>query len=149
MFVLIFVCDSLRHNVIKAGLRMISLSYSRIPMRDIAAKLHLDSVEDAEFVAAKAIADGVIDATIDHEQGFMKSKETVDLYATAEPQNAFDQRIRFCLELHNMCVKALRFPPDANKAQLESAEDRRERENQEKELAKEIAEGDDDDETLF
>ncbi|PIO40065.1 hypothetical protein AB205_0153180, partial [Aquarana catesbeiana] len=43
----------LRHNVIKTGVRMISLSYSRISLPDIAQKLQLDSPEDAEFIVAK------------------------------------------------------------------------------------------------
>ena len=43
----------LRHNVIKAGVRMINLSYSRISLGDIAQKLQLDSAEDAEFIVAK------------------------------------------------------------------------------------------------
>jgi len=43
----------LRHNVIKTGVRMISLSYSRISLADIAQKLVLDSSEDAEFIVAK------------------------------------------------------------------------------------------------
>lgn len=69
----------LRHNVIKTGIRMISLSYSRISLRDICFKLHLDSEEDAEFIVAKAIRDGVIDATLDHDHGFMKSKVGFDV----------------------------------------------------------------------
>ena len=43
----------LRHNVIKTGVRMISLSYSRISLVDIAQKLTLDSPEDAEYIVAK------------------------------------------------------------------------------------------------
>jgi len=43
----------LRHNVIKTGIRMVSLSYSRIPLKDICTKLHLDTEEDAEFIVAK------------------------------------------------------------------------------------------------
>ena len=43
----------LRHNVIKTGVRMISLSYSRISLVDIAKRLALDSPEDAEFIVAK------------------------------------------------------------------------------------------------
>ena len=43
----------LRHNVIKTGIRMINLSYSRISLADIAQKLLLDSPEDAEFIVAK------------------------------------------------------------------------------------------------
>ncbi|RIB23000.1 proteasome regulatory subunit C-terminal-domain-containing protein [Gigaspora rosea] len=128
----------LRHNVIKTGIRMISLSYSRISLRDICLKLHLDSEEDAEYIVAKAIRDGVIDATIDHEKGFMKSKENVDIYSTNEPQFAFHQRVSFCLNLHNESVKAMRFPLNAHRKELASAEALRERE---RELAKEIAEG--------
>ncbi|CAG8722189.1 40744_t:CDS:10 [Gigaspora margarita] len=128
----------LRHNVIKTGIRMISLSYSRISLRDICLKLHLDSEEDAEYIVAKAIRDGVIDAIIDHEKGFMKSKENVDIYSTNEPQFAFHQRTSFCLNLHNESVKAMRFPLNAHRKELASAEALRERE---RELAKEIAEG--------
>uniref|UniRef100_A0A5K3G5D0 PCI domain-containing protein n=1 Tax=Mesocestoides corti TaxID=53468 RepID=A0A5K3G5D0_MESCO len=43
----------LRHNVIKAGVRRISLSYSKIPIADIAEKLKLDSPEDAEYIVMK------------------------------------------------------------------------------------------------
>jgi len=128
----------LRHNVIKTGIRMISLSYSRISLRDICLKLHLDSEEDAEYIVAKAIRDGVIDAILDHEKGFMKSKENVDIYSTNEPQIAFHQRIGFCLNLHNESVKAMRFPLNAHRKELASAEALRERE---RELAKEIVEG--------
>ncbi|KAI8070547.1 proteasome regulatory subunit C-terminal-domain-containing protein [Gilbertella persicaria] len=128
----------LRHNVIKTGIRMISLSYSKISLRDICIKLHLDSEEDAEFIVAKAIRDGVIDATLDHAKGFMKSKEIVDIYSTNEPQHAYHQRINFCLNLHNEAVKAMRFPMDAHRKELASAEEARERE---RELAQEIAEG--------
>ena len=47
--------NRLRHNVIKAGVRMINLSYSRISLTDIAQKLQLDSPEDAEFIVAKVL----------------------------------------------------------------------------------------------
>uniref|UniRef100_A0A8C4ZDI4 26S proteasome non-ATPase regulatory subunit 3 n=1 Tax=Gadus morhua TaxID=8049 RepID=A0A8C4ZDI4_GADMO len=117
----------LRHNVIKTGVRMISLSYSRISLADIAQKLQLDSPEDAEFIVAKAIRDGVIEASINHEKGYVQSKETMDIYGTREPQLAFHQRISFCLDIHNMSVK-----------------ERREREQQDLEFAKEMAEDDDD-----
>ncbi|KAK6300120.1 hypothetical protein J4Q44_G00301530 [Coregonus suidteri] len=134
----------LRHNVIKTGVRMISLSYSRISLADIAQKLQLDSPEDAEFIVAKAIRDGVIEASINHEKGYVQSKETMDIYGTREPQLAFHQRISFCLDIHNMSVKAMRFPPKAYNKDLESAEERREREQQDLEFAKEMAEDDDD-----
>jgi len=115
----------LRHNVIKTGVRMINLSYSRIFLSDVAQKLMLDSLEDAEYIVGKAIRDGVIEATINHEKGYMQSKETVDVYCTAEPQTAYHQRITFCLDIHNQSVKAMRFPPKSYNTDLESAEVRK------------------------
>lgn len=95
----------------------------------------------------QAIRDGVIEASINHEKGFVQSKETMDIYGTREPQLAFHQRISFCLDIHNMSVKvtrahtlmhacglacsdatlflplqAMRFPPKAYNKDLESAE---------------------------
>ncbi|KAI4389992.1 hypothetical protein MLD38_002151 [Melastoma candidum] len=137
----------LRHNVIRTGLRNISISYSRISLVDVAKKLRLDSanpVADAENIVAKAIRDGAIDATLDHANGWMVSKETGDIYSTNEPQMAFNSRIAFCLNMHNEAVRALRFPPNTHK-EKESAEKRRERQQQEQELAKHIAEEEDDD----
>lgn len=134
----------LRHNVIKTAIRSIGLSYSRISPADIAKKLGIDSKEDAEFIVAKAIRDGVIEATLDPEKGYMRSKESTDIYSTREPQLAFHQRITFCLDLHNQSVKAMRYPPKSYGKDLESAEERIEREQQEVELAKEMAEDDDD-----
>lgn len=134
----------LRHNVIKTGVRMINLSYSRIELKDVAQKLQLDSSEDSEFIVAKAIRDGVIEATIDHERCCMQSKENIDIYGTGEPQAAFHQRISFCLEIHNQSVKAMRFPPKSYNKDLESAEERREREQQDLEYAKEMADEDEE-----
>ncbi|CAI9264668.1 unnamed protein product [Lactuca saligna] len=136
----------LRHNVIRTGLRNISISYSRISLADVATKLRLDSpnpIADAESIVSKAIRDGAIDATLDHANGWMVSKETGDIYSTNEPQMAFNSRIAFCLNMHNEAVRALRFPPNSHK-EKESAEKRRERQQQEQELAQCIAEEDDD-----
>merc|ERR1712012_79829 len=101
----------LHHNVIKTAVKTISLAYSKITFADIAKKLNKDVPEDAEFIVAKAIRDGVIEAELDHEQGIMQSKDTSDVYSTREPQIAFNQRIEFCLDLHNHSVRAMRFPP--------------------------------------
>jgi len=100
----------LRQNVIKTGIRMMSLSYSRISLRDICIRLHLGSEESAEYIVAKAIRDGVIEATLDRERGFMKSKEIGDVYATREPGEAFHDRIMACLALHDESVKVC-IPP--------------------------------------
>ena len=131
----------LRHNVIKTGLRKISTSYSRISFADIAAKLHLESAEEAEPICAKAIADGVIDAVLDHEAGTLQSKESANVYSTAEPQRAFHTRTLFCMEVHNEAVRAMQYPPDAHKKALAAAEkERKEREDEEAATSAEIAE---------
>ncbi|CEH16824.1 26S proteasome regulatory complex, subunit RPN3/PSMD3 [Ceraceosorus bombacis] len=129
----------LRHNVIKTGIRTISLAYSRISLADITRKLHLESEEDAEYIVAKAVRDGVIEARVDHERGEMKSADMGEIYKTNEPQTQFRQRIDFCLQLHNESVKAMRYPLNNHKAELDSAVAARERE---RELANEIADGD-------
>ena len=100
----------LRQNVIKTGIRMMSLSYARISLRDICLRLGLPSEETAEYIVAKAIRDGVIEATLDHEHGYMKSKDVGDIYATREPGEAFHERIRACLDLHDESVKVRGYP---------------------------------------
>lgn len=112
----------LRHNVIKTGVRMINLSYSRIYLADIAKKLNSDDNQDAEYIAAKAIRDGVIEAKINHEGGYLQSKETTDVYCTPEPQAAFHQRIAFCLDIYNQSIKAMRFPLRSYHVDPESSE---------------------------
>jgi 26S proteasome regulatory subunit N3 len=57
---------------------------------------------------------------------------------------AFSQRIKFCLELRNHSVKAMRFPPKKYSDELETAEERRAREEEELEYAKEMADEDED-----
>lgn len=117
------------------------MAYSRISFSDICAKLHLESDEDAEFIVSKAIYDGVISATINHEGRYIQSKENIDVYSTEEPQVAFHRRIEFCLKTHNEAVKAMRFPADAHKPSLETVKERREREQ---EIVKNLAEEEDD-----
>ncbi|KUJ14892.1 uncharacterized protein LY89DRAFT_783948 [Mollisia scopiformis] len=135
----------LRQNVIKTGIRMMSLSYSRISLRDICIRLKLESEESAEYIVAKAIRDGVIEASLDRERGFMKSKEVGDVYATREPGEAFHDRIRACLSLHDESVKAMRFPMNQHRLELKNAQEARERE---REMAKEIQDGDLDEDDL-
>ena len=83
---------------------------------------------------SQAIRDGGIDAVIDHANGWMRSREAVDVYATSAPQAEFHARVTFCLDMHNEAVKAMRYPADAHKKGLETAEARRERLEQETEL---------------
>ncbi|KAH8101116.1 diphenol oxidase-A2 [Cristinia sonorae] len=129
----------LRQNVIKTGIRRLSLSYSRISLRDICVKLHLDSEEDAEYIVGKAIRDGVIEGRIVHEKGWMECGGQKGGYGP-EVAEVFGRRIAYCLELHNQSVKAMRYPLNAHRKELADAEGARERE---KELAKEIQEGGD------
>lgn len=116
----------LQYNVIRTGLRRINLAYSRISLKDVAEKLCLPSADDAEYICAKAIRDGGIDAVLDHDGGFLATRELTDLYSTNEPQNAFHARIAFCLNLHNEAVKAMRFEPDAHKRALAAVNGRKE-----------------------
>lgn len=127
----------LSHNVVKTGLRRINVSYSRISMVDISRKLHLESPQSAEFVCAKAIRDGVIDAVLDHENGWMQSNELSNVYASTEPQRAFHKRTEFCLDVHNEAVKAMRYPADAYKKEKKGD---KEPDKTEEELAQEIEE---------
>jgi 26S proteasome regulatory subunit N3 len=90
------------------------------------------------------VSSGGIDAVLDHVEKCMMSKDVVDVYSTQEPQAAFHSRISFCLDTYNEAVCAMRYPPDAHKKGLESAEARKERLQQEQELAKHIAEEDEE-----
>jgi 26S proteasome regulatory subunit N3 len=111
----------LAHAVIKAGLRKLHISYSRISLRDVADRLGLSSATSAEYVVAKAVRDGVLEATIHHEEGYVQSHDLVDVYATKEPSEAFHRRIAYCLTTHNDAVRGMRYPPDAYKKQLEAS----------------------------
>lgn len=130
------IAQRLAHNVIKIGLRRISVSYSRIHLDDIAKILHLGSTRAAEHVVAKAIRDGVIDAVIDHDSRSMISNERLNVYDTEEPQVAFHRRIAFCLDLHNEAVRSMQYPADAYKSRQQK---RKDEDVDEEELAKELA----------
>lgn len=134
----------LRHNVIKAGIRLISLSYSRISLDAVGAKLQLENVGDAEFIVAKAIRDGVIEAEINHEGGYLRSRSQADVYATWEAAGALQDRTRYCLQLGKTCVKAMRFPPRRYNDQFETAEERRMREQLELDTARDLSDDFDD-----
>lgn len=134
----------IRQNVIRTGLKKISLSYSRISFADICDKLNLDNTDDVEFIVAKAIRDGIIDATIDHDGAFIQSNDTIDIYSTNEPAEAFHKRITFYLKLHDECVKAMRYPPNVRKQNDEELKEAEERRKSEQELVEEIVEEEDE-----
>jgi len=108
----------LHQNVIKAGLKSITASYSRISLADVAQKLSLASLEEAADVAAKAIVDGVIEANIDYSKGVLQSFWGSDVYSTKEPAKQLDKRVAFCLQLHTDAVRAMQYP-DVNELEKE------------------------------
>lgn len=131
----------LAHQVVKAGLRKLHVSYSRLSLQDVADRLGLPSAKSAEYVVAKAVRDGVLDATIHHQEGYVQSHDLVDVYATKEPVEAFHRRIAYCLTTHNDAVRGMRYPPDAYKKQLEASRGNRRKQSDDKtdeEKAKEL-----------
>jgi len=91
-----------------------------------AKKLKLDTIEDAEYIIAKSIRDKIIDATINHEEGYLQSSTLTDVYSTVDPQQEFSERIKFCLQVHNEAVKSMRYhekkepmPTDTSSKDLE------------------------------
>lgn len=131
----------LAHQVVKAGLRKLHIAYSRLSLQDVADRLGLPSAQSAEYVVAKAVRDGVLDATIHHEEGYMQSHDLVDVYATKEPAEAFHRRIVYCLTTHNDAIRGMRFPPDEYKRRLESSRGNRRKRSDDKtdeEKAKEL-----------
>ena len=117
----------LRTNVLKTGIRAISLSYNRISLRDICIKLGLGSEEATEYVVSKAIRENIISAKLDHERAELLSSPPVDLYSSDVPQKGFHDRIQFCLELRNESVKAMRYSEDLGRKQIQDLEEERRR----------------------
>lgn len=77
---------------------------------------------NAHHSVTQAVRDGVIEAVINHEEGYMQSKEKVDVYMTGEPLAQYHQRVRFCLDIRNQSVRAMRYPPKSYSKDLETAE---------------------------
>ncbi|CAE7892001.1 psmD3 [Symbiodinium sp. KB8] len=111
----------LTHTVLKAGLKKISRSYSRIAFEDIAAKLGVPSAVHAEALVAKAVRDVVIQGTLDSEAGTFTSQDTEDVYATTAPAEAFHQRIQFLLDVKTDAVQSMQYPPDAYRKEVDKA----------------------------
>lgn len=86
--------------MIKFGLKKINISYSRISLEDIKTKLGLETISDTEYIVAKAIRDGVISATVEHNKKEVKTKEIVDVYSSNDPQNVYHKRITFCMDVY-------------------------------------------------
>lgn len=133
----------LGQKVIRTAMRQISLAYSRIPIQQVQKKLRLPSPDDAEYILTKAANEGVLEGYVDHEAASLVLGECSNVYGTAAPAALLHTRTGFCLKLEQQAVKAMRFPPKSYLTQLQSAEEQREREAAELELAKEMEEEDD------
>ncbi|SBS85953.1 26S proteasome regulatory subunit RPN3, putative [Plasmodium ovale] len=135
----------IHHNVIKTALRIINLSYSRISIGDIGKKIGVESPLDIVGITAKAIHDGVIEATIDYENQYVESKSNCDVYITGDPMKAFHKRIAFCLQLYSDAIKAMQYPDENEKKENEEAKERKMRQQEELAQAEEGDLGDDND----
>ena len=112
----------LRHLVIKSGLRRINIAYSNISLKDVSEKLGIQE-SDIEFIVSKAIRDGVIEASIDHDSATMCSRNLEDIYTTYDPQSAFHKRIVLSMELRNDVVRALQYPEEKKEEKPSNMED--------------------------
>lgn len=124
----------IRQHVIKTGLRRICQAYSRISINDVCVKLALENPEDAEYIVAKAIRDGVIDAQIDHEKGHITTSEALDVYSTSEPLHAMQRRIVFLNAAHDDAKRAMRYAQTLDPAV--DAQRKKEEEAQRQDLAR-------------
>lgn len=106
---LLILINRLTLNVIRAGLKKINLSYSKISFQDIAKKLSLPEGSDVEYVVSKAIRDGVVSGAVDVSKGELIIAENTDTYGTNIPQQNFQKRIDFCSAIINNCNRAIMY----------------------------------------
>jgi 26S proteasome regulatory subunit N3 len=103
----------LHQNVLRTGLKRLSIAYSRIPLVDIMTKLSLPSVDDAAYVVMKSIKDGTIEGHLESDAnsgaGYYVAAESPLAYYTSGAQATFDQRILGLDRLHNECIKSMRY----------------------------------------
>ncbi|CAK9304036.1 unnamed protein product [Gordionus sp. m RMFG-2023] len=91
-----------------------------------------------------ALGDQAGKEAMDRKDYFNDTYGTLGEGAEEEPCKIFHERINFCLDIHERCVKSLRYPPK-NYDDNETNEGRREKEQMDIEIAKQLAETDDDD----
>jgi len=126
----------LQHTVVKAGLRKLSLSYSRISLDQISNRLGIDK-SSAPYVVAKAILDGVIDGKIDHEKQCLICNESSDMYETVVPTETMHRRIAFTLNVYNDATKGMRYPA---KDEWEQEQDKKKKQKDSDKTDEEVAE---------
>jgi len=142
----------LTHTVLKAGLKKIATSYSRISFEDVAKKLGVGSSAEAETLCAKAVRDGVIDAVLDADESSLRSREVEDEYKTTAPAEAFHRRIQFLLDVNREAMLNMQYPAEAYQKDLEDAKKmQKEVEEEEADFVEHLEQGgdlDDEDEDL-
>lgn len=99
----------LHHNVIRMALQRLNRAYQRLPLNDVATLLRLGSAADAECVVMKAIHEGIIKATINHEAGYVETEHLAHPYYTRLPQSQLDERINHSQSLYAHMLKTMRF----------------------------------------
>ncbi len=105
----------LRKNVIKAGIRSISLCYKKISIKDICIKLKMDSEISTEYILNKLIKDHIIEASLDNENSYMKSKEFLNIYDSDIPAFEFNKRIEAINSIKKSFVKEMNYPETKNR----------------------------------
>jgi 26S proteasome regulatory subunit N3 len=55
----------------------------------------------------------------------MRSQDLADVYTSNDPQNIYNKRIKFCMDLHNDATKALEFPPKEDKRDFGNLDEER------------------------
>lgn len=105
----------LRKNVIKTGIRLISLCYKRISIKDICIKLQMDSEILTEYILNKLIKDHIIEASLNNAESYMSSKELYNIYDSAVPSLEYDKRIVAINALKASFVKEMNYPENKNR----------------------------------
>ena len=109
----------------KTGLRNISLSYSRISLPILRPSSALTR-HRTPSTCAKAIRDGVIEATLNHAMAALSQYIRQRLFDNIA-QEQFHQRIDFCLSVHNDAVRSMQYPPKGYKDKADEEREKKRR----------------------
>jgi 26S proteasome regulatory subunit N3 len=120
---LLTLINRLTLNVIRAGLKKINLSYSRISFNDISTKLSLPPNSDVETLVSKAIRDGVVSGSVDIMKRELIINENKDTYGTNIPQLNYQKRIDFCTAIINNCNRAIMYKNTETKQKKKDNDD--------------------------
>lgn len=129
------VVDRLRASVVRAGLAGLSRAYVKLPLDVAATRLGLPSARDAADLAARAVRDGALEASIERApdgRWCLAAPLAPPPLAGAAPGRAFHLRIAFCCDVHDDAVRAMRHETLAREriADADAARERAEHELQ-------------------